>query len=397
MNDVRQNSGALVPVQAGVIAREEFSGSQVQKLGETAAIAVAARERAVVEARYLMAERHPRNWSDVRIRMLNHCERPGFAEKSRYSKPVGKELINGEWVEKKAKGFTIRFAETLAQEMRNVAPEVSVTFEDDLIRIVRISVTDFEANLPWSREVTIPKAVEKRGFKNKRSGEWEPPDGREVLGSRLNSRGEMTYLVKATDDELRSKVNSESSKTHRDFLAKLCPRDILEECEEKVAEVLSAAVKKDPTKARKKLLDRFHEVGVMPSDLVTYVGKPEDRWTLEDVEELIALGSAIRDGETTFTKAMELRYSSGNEEGGAEETQAQHDARLKRQAEEQLRAVQEREAAQQQHKEPPMGDSGEMSEEESRALDAKLAAEERAAAQKTEAPKVTPPKFGRPR
>lgn len=331
------SDNAVARVDRGTSINEQFSGTEIERRAETAMAAAGARERAAVEARYVVAMRNPRNWNDVRAMLLDHCDRPSFAERARYSKPVGQELINGEWVPKKATGFTIRFAETLAQTMRNVMPELSVSYEDERIRIIRITVTDLEANLPWSQEVTIAKTVEKRGFKNKKTQEWEPPEGRQVIGVRLNSRGEPTYLVIATDEELRSKINAERSKTQRDFLIKLCPRDILDDCEEKIAEARDREDKKDPKAALKRLLDRFKEFGIMPSDLTTYVGKPTEQWTPLDRKELTELGLAIRENEITFSEALRLKYAAGQEgePEGEGETHQQHDARLQRKMREQ--------------------------------------------------------------
>src|SRR6267154_5994091 len=122
-----QNSLQRMTPERGEVMREEFSGREVQNSAETALAAVTARERALVEAQYLIAERHPRMWPDVRARILDHCTRPRFAEVSRYAKPVGNEKVNGEWVKTFAKGFTVRFAETLAQEMGHLKPDTAVT------------------------------------------------------------------------------------------------------------------------------------------------------------------------------------------------------------------------------------------------------------------------------
>lgn len=360
------------PIPTGMTARDEFGAQQLQRQNDTAMAAVTARETAMVQAEYIYAERHPRAWMDVRREMLDHCARPRFAETARYAKPIGKEKINGEWVEKKAKGFSARFAETLAQEMGNVKPISAVTYEDESIRITRIGVTDLQKNVVRHREVTFAKAVEKRGKQNRKTNTWEPPEGREVLSQRLNSYNEPTYLCRATEDEMRSKVNSEESKTQRDFILKLCPRDILEECEEKIADVvklMSTQDAKDPLAAVKKLVDRFHEFGIQASDLETYIGRQVKHFTPADIQDLRELGIAIKDNQITFQEALRLKYSAGEHEepsaGG--ETEQQHDARLKRQMDEQARAAEERE------KQPV---DREMTPEENRALDEKLAAEE---------------------
>jgi hypothetical protein len=375
-------------LQRGTTTREEFGAIHVQSQAETAAVAVTARERALVEAHYLMAERHPRDWMDVRAAMLRHCARPRFAEVSRYAKPIGNEQINGQWVAKHAKGFTVRFAETLSQEMGNVKPETAVTFEDDMIRIIRISVTDLEKNIPRSREVTIAKAVEKRGKKKKgtKGDEWLPPEGREVISQRINSYGEPTYLVKATDDEIRNRVNSEESKTQRDLTYKLCPRDILEDCEDKILETLAAEDKRDPEVAVKKLLDRFDEFGLKPSDLQTYIGKPVKQWNETDRQVLRELGAAIRDGQVTFDEALKAKYATP--EPGEDETAQQHDARLQRQSDEQLATAKAKEEgglkpitqsdvnAELAKKNTAQAEERPLTEEENRALDAQIATEE---------------------
>jgi hypothetical protein len=303
-------------VQRGLTERQEFGAFERDNSGETAIAAVAARERSIIEAQYLMAERHPRNWMDVRARMMDHCLRPRFAEVSRYKKPVGKKKINGEWVDQYAEGYTIRFAESLAQEMRNVKPESSVTYEDDLIRILRIGVTDLQSNVPWSREVAFGKVIEKRGFQDRQTKEWAAPDGREVVGQpRVNSRGEMTYTVKATEDEMRSKVNSEISKTQRDFIIKLCPRDLLEDWHDAVYATMEKEDKRDPKAALKKWLDAFHRMGIEPSDLENYFAKSVNALSDADIKELRELGTAINEGVTTFQQAMELKWKRTDEDG----------------------------------------------------------------------------------
>jgi len=215
-----------------------------------------------------------------------------------------------------------------------------VTYEDELLRIVRIGVTDLERNIPRSREVSFGRVTEKRGRHNKKKDAWEPPDGREVISQRINTRGEPVYLVRATEDEMRSKVNSEESKTQRDFILRLCPRDILDDCEDQYRKVTESEIKKDPLAALKRLLDRFAEYGIRPSDLETYIGRTSKLFTTEDLQDLTELGAGIRDGQVTFQEALRIRYAEP--EAGEEETPQQHDARLRRQMNQQSGAAAER-------------------------------------------------------
>ncbi len=295
----------------GVQLSHNFSGSQLQSNAETAIAAVAAREQAKVQAAYLMAERHPRNWDTVRVRLMQHCERPGFAEIARYVKPVGKKKINGEFVEQYAEGLSARFAEIARQEMTNVVAETSVVYEDDLIRIIRCTVTDVERNTHDAREISIAKAVEKRGKKDNRTGEWNPPDGREVIGNpRINSYGDPVYLVKATEDEIRNRQNSEISKAQRDESLRLIPKDIRDDCEAMVLATLDDPKKVDPASARKKLIDSFAKIGVIPDDLVAYISSPLDRISPAQLQELRGLYQAIKDGEIDFMGAMRRKFEN---------------------------------------------------------------------------------------
>ena len=294
--------------ERGVTIRREFSADQVQSSAELAGLAVAARERAKIEAQFLMAERHPRDWNTVRVRLLSHCDRPGFAEIARYKKPAGRKKVNGQWVDVFAEGLSARFAEIARQEAGNLSIESSIVHEDDLIRVVRASVMDLERNNLDSREITVAKAVERRGKQDKQ-GNWEPPEGREVIGNpRLNSFGEPVWLVKATEDEIRNRQNSEISKVQRDESLRLIPKDIRDDCEARVLAVLADPKKVDPTAARKKLIDAFAKLSILPDDLLTYLGCSVDKASPAQIDELRGLWTAINDGEIDFQTALKMKY-----------------------------------------------------------------------------------------
>ena len=67
---------------------------------ETAGTVLAAQAKAQIEARYIMAERHPRDLDIVRAKLIKECKRPGFAAVARYLKPIGRGV----------EGPSIRFA-----------------------------------------------------------------------------------------------------------------------------------------------------------------------------------------------------------------------------------------------------------------------------------------------
>src|SRR4051812_3002460 len=104
---------------------------------ETASTAVAAREKAAVEARFLVAINRPRNPDAARVRLLARAKAPQFAAVAEYAKPVGG---------KKVRGASIRMMEEIARQWGNVDVQSPVVFDDDERRIIRVTATDLESN-----------------------------------------------------------------------------------------------------------------------------------------------------------------------------------------------------------------------------------------------------------
>jgi hypothetical protein len=274
-----------------LVKRDEFSAVEIYGQPETAATAVAARERAAIEARYVVAIKRPRDMDDVRVRLLKECDRTGFAAVARYIKPIGKDA--SKW----PKGPSIRFAETALRCFGNVYPEQSIVFEDDSQRIVRVTVTDLEANVSYSSEILVKKTVERKYLK----------EGQEVISERVNSQGDRTYLVYATDDDVQNKQNALISKAIRNNGLRIIPGDLVEECMERVLATQNVEDKKDPDSAKRKIIDAFAAVGVLPADLHAFLGHGLDRVQPAELAELRAAHSAIKDGETTWDAIMENR------------------------------------------------------------------------------------------
>ncbi|MEN6532209.1 MAG: hypothetical protein ABFD89_01005 [Bryobacteraceae bacterium] len=299
-NSIPQSSTALAP-QAGAIARREFGAEQSQAVAETAATAVASREQSQINARYIVAERHPRSMEDVRVRLLHECERSGFSLCARYRKPVGKrQNDNGQWEQQYAEGWSIRFAEAAIRCMTNIYPDSCIVYEGDDLRIMRYSITDLESNLTYSNEVSIKKTVEKKSLRR----------GQEALSQRTNSNGDTTYTVAATDDELQMKQNSAWSKFIRNGL-RFVPGDILDECERKVRETLRSQDEQDPDAAKRRMIDAFAEQGVGPVDLQAFLGKPLDRIHPSEIAKLRGIYTAVKDGDTTWAEVMEEAAAQG--------------------------------------------------------------------------------------
>ena len=268
--------------------QEDFGGTgSTLAVVETASSAIAAQSKAMVESRYIMAMRNPRDVELFRARLLKHCKRPGFAEVATYQKPVGGKPIIGP---------SIRFVESALQAYGNCAVDVTAVYEDDEKRIVRISVTDFEANIPYSQEVTVEKFVERKSTA-----------GGEVVGERRKKNGEVVYKVRATEDDFNNKLASATSKMIRNLGLRVLPSDIVEECQDQCSATRHAKNAEDPDAAKRKLIDAFAAINVMPDSLRDFLGHDVATSSPAEIDELRKVYAAVRDGEATWNDAVQVK------------------------------------------------------------------------------------------
>jgi hypothetical protein len=279
-NDIEQQ-----PANGQMVVREEFNAKEAMARAETAAVAVAAQARATVEARYVLALKRPRDWMEVRNKLLQACKRPGFAATARYHKPIGDGV----------EGPSIRFAEEALRAMTNVLPESVVVYDDREKRILRVQVTDLENNVTYSSDVTVHKSVERS----------KPAKGARILGTRTNSKGYPVYLVEATEDDILNKQNAIISKAIRTNGLRLLPGDILEEAMAQAIATCQAADTKDPTAASKAIADAFAGMSITPAMLRDYLGHGLDTCTPGELGKLRGLFAAIRDGQSSWAEAMD--------------------------------------------------------------------------------------------
>lgn len=270
-------------------AQNEFNTAVMAAGVETASSAVAAQAKAMIESRYIMAIRRPRDMDVVREKMLKECKRPGFAAVARYQKPIGRD--QSKW----PTGPSIRFAEAAIRNMTNITVEVMTVYDDREKRIVRVTVTDLEANVPYFQDVTITKTIERRQKK----------DGDTVLRTRQNSYGDLLYILEATDDDIINKQQALISKAMRTIGLRLIPGDIIDECMDAVIETQRNADAEDPDAAKRKLFDAFGQLGVQAEQLKKYLGHDAAALSPKELTDLRALYASIRDGEATWREVME--------------------------------------------------------------------------------------------
>lgn len=269
---------ALVELPASALAQAQH---------ETASSAVAAQAKAMVESRYVMALKKPRNWDQVRQDVIRECRRPGFAhnKSAYYRKPIG----NG------VEGLGIRFVEVALRCMTNVLIETTMIFEDDLKEIHRVTVTDLEANTTYPLDVRVSKTVERS----------KPLDDGSYISVRSNSYKKLVYTVPANDDDLLNKRAALISKAIRTLGLRIIPGDIQDEGEAEIKRIRIDRAAQDPAAERKGIVDAFGEIGVKAADLADYLGHSLDQCSPAQLVDLRGIYGAIRDGEATWKTVME--------------------------------------------------------------------------------------------
>jgi hypothetical protein len=273
-------------------------GAQMVPQGETAGQAAAEQARALVESRYAIAARFPRDIDVVRGALLRECKRPFFAKVALYSKPVGGTKIIGP---------SIRFAETAIRCMSNISIDTMTVYDDREKRLVRVTVADLESNVTYAKDVTITKAVERKN----------PKPGDVVIRTRQNSYNESVSLIEAGDDEIANKEAALLSKTIRTLGLRLVPGDLIDEAIHMIYATQAADDAKDPDAAKRTLFDAFAVLGVTVEQLKDFLGNDATTLSPKELTELRALYSAVRDGEVNMVEAIATKHKAAGDDDGA--------------------------------------------------------------------------------
>lgn len=270
---------------------------------DPAIIASAETAKMQIQMSYFMAKQAPRNKADAWSRIIAECQRPKFAKEALYSKPVGGTSIVGP---------SVRLAEGILRNWGNVLTRTQVVYENEDTRRALVQVIDLETNVSYTKEIVTHKTVERSS-----AGK-----DREILGERLNSRGQVVYIVRATEEEVQNKENSAISKTLRNEGLRIIPVDVLNDAIDTVKKTRSQQNAADPDRSRKVLIVKFDQFGVKVRNIEEWLGHGFDQASPSEIDELMAVEQAIRDGETTWTEVMEAKREHNPDVTSARGTKA---------------------------------------------------------------------------
>lgn len=275
--------------------QSNFAPAVVQAGIESAASAVAAQAKAMVESRYYMAMRNPRNWDQVRLDLVRECRRPSFADNKSayYIKPIGEGV----------EGLGIRFVEVALRCMKNVLVETTMIFEDEMKEVHRVSVTDLEANITYPLDVRVSKTVERS----------KPSSDGTFLSVRKNSKNYNVYTLLGTDDDILNKRGALISKAIRTIGLRIIPGDLCDEAETIIKQVRLDSAAKDPDAERRKIVDGFAEIGIDATALTSYLGHPIAQCSPPQIVKLRGIYGAIRDGEATWQSVIQNKADQNGE------------------------------------------------------------------------------------
>lgn len=269
----------LVPQSGGIVP------------ADPAAVAAAEAAKARIQSAYVMALQRPRNEDQARHHILQACKRPDFAARVEYAKPVGNTKI---------KGPSIRLAEEILRSWGNILVETTTVYDDKSVRRIQVTCLDLETNSSFGKQIQVTKTVERA-----KAG----PD-REVVGERLNSRGEKVFIVVATEDELATKEAAMISKIVRNEGLRLIPSDIVDEALKTARDTLANRDSQDPEAGKKRILDAFAGLGIQPKHLEEHLGHALDIISPAELEELRGMFQAIKDGEASWADYAALKGSA---------------------------------------------------------------------------------------
>ena len=283
---MENNNNYNVPAEFSPQTNGDLTAQAVaMSASESAAIAMATQQKAIVEARYKMALARPRDLDLVRQKMLKDASRPSFATVAIYHKPVGNGI----------EGPSIRFVESAIRNMTNILTETSTVSEDDERRVIRVAVSDLETNTYFSQDVTVTKTVERRKL----------PQGEKPIRVRTNSNGQPIYILHATDDEILNKQNALISKAVRTLGLRLIPGDLVDEALWEIKKTMAQQDRQDPDAAKHRIIDAFAQLGVSVEALKEFVGHELSALTPNEIQLLRTTYTSIKDGETSWKAIMD--------------------------------------------------------------------------------------------
>lgn len=251
------------PVNHAPIVRDAAPGTGVvlpASQMNTSVVAIE-QQRAIAEAegQLTLAKKFPRNFSQAMEEILNSCSYMDFAEEAFYALPRGGQTVRGP---------SIRLAEEIARCYGNFQYGHRELARNDGESVVEVYAWDMERNNRSSRQITIPHIMDTRQGGKKLVGQKEIAD----------------YIANIASKQMRSRILA------------LLPKPLVAAAIKRCEATLAGTGDQTIQQRLEKMQGMFIKYGVTVAMLETYLGHPLDKTTTDEITDLIAVFTAIKDG-----------------------------------------------------------------------------------------------------
>lgn len=219
-------------------------------------------ERAIADAQgaLIIAKRFPRNINAALEQFLVSCANQSFAGSAFYSMPRGGQTISGP---------SIRFAEEAARCMTNIEFGIRELSREEGRSEVEAFCWDKETNTKSVHQFSVRHVIDLSGGKSK-----DAKSERDIDDLVSNKGGR----------RLRARILAIIPKWFQDEGIEMCRKTLAGQSSEPL-----------PVRIRK-MMKAFSSFGVTEKMLTTYMEKPLDQVTLDELIDLTGVYNALRDG-----------------------------------------------------------------------------------------------------
>lgn len=256
------------PVNHTPIVRQQDSGNFNMTSGPglpadqmNSSVVSIEQQRAIAEAQgqLVLAKRFPRNFAQAMEEILTSCAYMEFAEEAFYALPRGGQTVRGP---------SIRLAEEIARCYGNFQYGHRELARNEGESVVEVYAWDVEKNNRSTRQITIPHIMDTRSGGKKLTGQKEITD----------------YIANVASKQMRSRILA------------LLPKPLVAAAIKRCEQTLAGTGEQTIQQRLEKMQGMFIKYGVTVKMLESYLNHPLAETTTDEITDLIAVYTAIKDG-----------------------------------------------------------------------------------------------------
>ncbi len=244
-------------------------------------VSASSREEHEIKASIVCAKQFPRDEIASGSKIINSCQRLGFAEDALYSFPRGGRTISGP---------SVHMAREMARLWGNIRFGIRIVSDDEDRVHIKGYAFDSETNTLVEMEDKFKKLIFRK------SGGWMKPDER----------------------DLRELINRRGAICVRNAILQLIPFDLVEDAIKQVDKTIRSGVESgDPEKQARAIVASFKQFGVTQEMIEERLGHETRLVTPEEISELRGIYKAIEDGASSRDDYFNTHTTKKKPESGS--------------------------------------------------------------------------------